>query len=60
MQIDTSKISKTTVNGLVSAAISVVIAIAALPPHLAIPVYILAGLRAYVGISQNDSKKDSQ
>jgi hypothetical protein len=58
MTIDTSKISKTTINGFVSAAIAVLVAVAALPKHLAIPVYILAGLRALNGILQSDAPKD--
>ena len=43
MQIDTSKISKTTISGFVSAAIAVVVAIAALPPHARIVVYVTRG-----------------
>lgn len=56
MVIDTSKISKTTVNGIVSAAIAVAVAISVLPPHEAVIVYVLAGLRALSGYLQVDAK----
>jgi hypothetical protein len=60
MTIDTSKISKTTINGFISAAIAALVAVAALPPHLAIAVYVLAGLRAVNGILQGDAPKDAK
>lgn len=48
-------ISKTTINGILSCAIAVIVAVAALPPKLAIPVYILAALRAAAGYLQQDA-----
>jgi len=58
MQIDMSKIkiSKTTLNGLVSCAIAVVVAIMALPPKAAAAVMVLAALRAISGYLQTDAK----
>ncbi len=55
MTIDTSKISKTTINGLLSCAIAVVLAIMALPPKASVPVCILAALRAITGVMQGDA-----
>jgi len=55
MTIDTSKISKTTINGLLSCAIAVVLAIMALPPKASIPVCVLAVLRAITGFLQGDA-----
>jgi hypothetical protein len=57
MTIDTTKISKTTINGCVSAAIAVAVAVSVLPPHAARIVYVLAALRALSGYLQTDSKK---
>ena len=54
MTIDTSKISKTTINGVISAAIAAIVAVTLLPPHLARYVYVLAGLRAVTGYLQKD------
>lgn len=56
MQIDTSKISKTTISGLVSAGIAVVVAISVLPPHVAWFVYALAALKALNGLLQKDAQ----
>lgn len=55
MQIDTSKISKTTVSGALSAGIAVVIALIALPPKASALVIALAVLRALVGYLQKDA-----
>lgn len=58
MQIDTSKItiSKTTLNGLVSCAIAVIVAVSSLPPGAKWSVVTLAGLRAVVGFMQKDGQ----
>jgi hypothetical protein len=58
MSIDTSKLLanwRTTLNGLLSAAIAVIVAVFALPAGLKVPVYVLAGLRALVGFLQHDA-----
>jgi hypothetical protein len=57
MTIDTNKIkiSKTTINGFVSAAIAVAVAVSVLPPHAARVVYVLAALRAISGYLQSDA-----
>jgi hypothetical protein len=56
MTIDTSKISKTTISGFLSAAIAVAVAISVLPPHLATVVYVLAALKALNGFLQKDAQ----
>lgn len=55
MTIDTSKISKTTINGLVSCAIGVVVAVSALPPGAKWTVVALSVLRAVSGYLQKDA-----
>lgn len=56
MQIDTSKISKTTVNGIISCAIAVIVAVSSLPPGAKWSVVTLAGLRAALGWLQKDAQ----
>ena len=45
---------RSTLNGLISAAIAVIVAVCALPPGLRKIAYVLAGLRALVGFLQKD------
>lgn len=49
---------KTTANGILSAAIAVIVALAALPPHLRWYVYVLSGLRVLVALKQKDAGKE--
>ena len=63
-QVDTNDILahlaanwRTTANGLLSALIAVIVAIAALPAGARPYVYALAGLRALVGFIQSDAGK---
>lgn len=58
MTIDTSKISKTTLNGLLSAGIAVVTALMVLPPKATALVITLAVLRALIGVLQKDAPGD--
>jgi len=55
MQIDTSKISKTTVNGVLQLAIVSIIAYLALPAGVKAPVIALAVLKAIVCYLQKDA-----
>lgn len=52
---DLSKISKTTLIGVVSLATTVLTAIVALPPKVSVPVIALAVLRAVLGWLQKDA-----
>jgi hypothetical protein len=56
--IDTSKISKTTVNGFLSAGIAVVTALMVLPPKASALVIALAAMRALSGYLQADAGDD--
>lgn len=56
MQIDTSKISKTTISALISAAIAVVVALSSLPPGAKWTVCVLAALKALNGFLQKDAQ----
>lgn len=58
MQIDTSKISisKTTINGVVSCAVGVVIALSSLPHGAKWTVVALSALRAVSGYLQKDAQ----
>jgi hypothetical protein len=56
MTIDTSKISKTTINGVVSCAIGVVIALSSLPSGAKWTVVALSALRAISGYMQKDAQ----
>ena len=58
MTLDTDKLLanwKTTAQGLLGAAVAVIVAVVALPPGARVVVYVLAGLRALVGFLQKDA-----
>jgi hypothetical protein len=56
VQIDTSKISKTTVQGFLGLAIVVIIAVSTLPPKASAAAISVAVLKAVVGWLQHDAR----